>query len=240
MKQRQNEKGNVLFLILIAVALFAALSYAVTQSSRSGGDSGRETNILNSAQLSQYPNSIRTAVLRQSIEGTDVTSVRFNPPADFANLDSTNIGVFHPDGGGAVFQNAPTDMMASGGGNTTGAWAYNMDFEVPNIGVSAAGSAGNEMIAFLPGVSEAICRRINDEAGIPETGAGALPSTADLSATYALNMDDDGTTDYSITGNVTLTATSTPTTALDGQPFGCFENVAASGVFVYYHVINER
>lgn len=242
MKTKQTQKGNVLFLILIAVALFAALSYAVTQSSRSGGDSGRETNILNSAQLAQYPNQIRTAVLRMIIDGRDITEVRFNAPADFDDLgtDEEGRGVFHPEGGGAVFQNAPADFMASGGGNVDGEWFYNMDMEVTDIGSSAAGAAGNELIAFLPGITEAICRRINDEAGIEETSAGELPATADLSATYELNMVDDGTTDYSITGNVTLVATTTPTTALEGHPFGCFENVADSNVFVYYHVLNER
>jgi len=240
MKQKQTQKGNVLFLILIAVALFAALSYAVTQSSRSGGDSGRETNILNSAQLAQYPNQIRTAVLRMIIDGRDITDVRFNAPADFDDLGTNEEarGVFHPEGGGAVFQNAPADFMRSGGVNTDGEWTYNMDFEVPEIGVSATGAGGNDLIAFLPGVTEAVCQRINAEAGISANVSDAPPTTADLSATYDLNMVDDGTTDYSITGNVTLTAT--PANSLDGHPFGCFENVADSNTFVYYHVLNER
>lgn len=237
-KLNTNERGNVLFLILIAVALFAALSYAVTQSSRSGGDSGRETSILNSAQLSQYPNSVRTAVLRQVIDGIPVTSVDFNTPTDFGNISNTGFGnrtgVFHPEGGGAVFQDAPGDMMADG---IDGTWYYNMEHEVEEIGLSVGGSGGNDLIAFLPGVSEAVCQRINVEAGVKPNISDAPPVTADLSASYVIQqVNADGSTPYAITGNVQLESG----TDLVGKPFGCFENVADSNVFVYYHVINER
>ena len=79
--QKNLERGNVLFLILIAVALFAALSYAVTQSSRSGGgDATDETNAVNAASITQYPTGVRTAILRMTIDGTDVTTIEFNDP----------------------------------------------------------------------------------------------------------------------------------------------------------------
>ena len=145
-KINNSEKGNVLFLILIAVALFAALSYAVTQSTRSGsGSTSRETSLLNSASLTQYPAVLRTSVARMGLNGVGVESLEFNPPADFATLTSNNVGVFHPEGGGGVYQKAPSEVMVDG---NLGTWYYNAEWTIPQIGVDTVGT-GNDVIAFL-------------------------------------------------------------------------------------------
>jgi len=225
-----NEKGNVLFLILIAVALFAALSYAVTQSTQSGGgDAGSETSLVNSAQLTQYPASVRTSVVRMIIGGTDVSQLEFNPSSDFD--DCTNSGrvcVFHPSGGGATSTEAPGSVMADGG---SGTWFFNGAFEIVNIGISSASSfAGNEVMAFLPGITQSVCSRINDELGI----SGIPAVGTNISATYRTLKDDSNT--FS-TSEVILG--SGGTAALSGQPFGCFQN-DTSGEFVYYHVLVQQ
>lgn len=236
MKTKYTQKGNVLFLILIAVALFAALSYAVTQSSRSGGDAGRETNILNSAQLTQYPNQIRTAMIRMIIEGTPVTSLEFNAPSDFGTLTNPARGVFHPTGGGAVYQRVPGEMMANG---NPGTWTFNMEFEVPQIGLSdgATSLAGNDVIAFIAGLNQDVCTRLNIEAeisGIPVIGADLSGTSA---GDYGANMTNGY--DVSTARGVELDNANDDFT---GKPYGCFENGtgAGDGIFVYYHVLYER
>lgn len=235
MKQdRINESGNVLFLILIAVALFAALSYAVTQSTRGGGDANSETSLISSAQLTQYPASIRTAVVRMIIAGADVSNLEFNGPPAFANLGSNAVGVFHPQGGGATFSNAPGEMMADG---NPGVWVFNMENEIHFLGTSGA-VAGTpetgtvELIAFLPNVTQTLCTKVNEELGI-----AGIPTETGVDMTYDF-VNTNGSTPPTICNGGCDDTIGEDVAALDAQPFGCFEQPA--NTYNYYHVLVER
>lgn len=228
---RNGERGNVLFLILIAVALFAALSYAVTSSTRSGSNDGSsETNLISSAQITQFPAGVSNTIVRMVIAGTSVDEIRFNKPSEFANLDTPSIGVFHPSGGGAIYIAAPADIMVSG---AAGDWTFNAGMEIPDIGTNGVG--GNDIIAYLVGIKQAICKKINQEHGLGTT----IPVlNANRSADYITQMSDDGTTDY-VFPTTDMPDIDDGAGTFEGQPFGCFQN-AGGGDYVYYHVIVER
>jgi len=228
----RKQDGNVLFLILIAVALFAALSYAVTSSTRSGGgNASSETTLISSAQITQYPASISTAVIRMIISGISVNELRFNRTgSEFDDLDSFDIGVFHPSGGNATYITAPADIME---GSSAGDWIFNGELEVPDIGLSGAG--GNDITAFLVGLRQSVCAKINEEYGIGKT----IPVLdANRSAEYTTRMYDDGSADYSLP-TIDVPDIDDGSGAFDGQPFGCFQNIIG-GDYVYYHVVLER
>ena len=227
-----NQSGNVLFLILIAVALFAALSYAVTQSTRSGGGStSNETAGINAAQTTQYPASVRTAVVRMIISGVDATNLEFNPASAFGTLTSPEFGVFHPNGGGATHVQAPAVIMADG---NPGEWFFNPEFEIVNIGTSVGtDDAGNDYIAFLPGITESICTRINSDLGV---SGNTTISSAPAATRYTTNM----VTGYTPPGDEFVLGTGS-SDGLAGQPFGCFTNDVPNPVeHVYYHMILEQ
>lgn len=111
-----NQKGNVLFLILIAVALFAALSYAVTRSTSGGGNANSEKLNLDVSQVLQYGATIKTAILRMRLNGVADTQLSFVNSSGVenytnANCTTTSCQIFHLDGGGVTWQEAPTSII---------------------------------------------------------------------------------------------------------------------------------
>jgi len=247
--KRIGERGNVLFLILIAVALFAALSYAVTQSSRSGGgDASRETSRIGSAQLTQYPAGVRTSLIRMIVGGADTTMLEFNPPNEFTNCTGAgdapatfDLCVFHPQGGGATYVQAPGELMASG---AAGTWLFSGDNEILNIGTNSGGAASSpasaDLIAYLPGIANGICAQINDELGIGTSNAETgiiFASVNQMVSTDNTNPDASNEVEDAIDGDGGVIGDVAGSVSLAGQPFGCFTQ---GGQNVYYHVLIER
>jgi hypothetical protein len=230
---RDGEQGNVLFLILIAVALFAALSYAVTQSSRSGGgNANEETNLVNSSQLTQYPAGVRTSIVRMIVSnGVNPQDLMFNVPSDMAACTPVGECVFSAatGGGGATYVQAPAEVMASG---SMGTWHFNGELEIEEIGsADAVDFDGNEIIAFLPGIKSDLCTKLNTKYGI----TGDTNTSSDLSASYTVDMLNT----YVPAVEDAVLGTATGAAGLKGQPFGCFTNNGTT-TYVYYHVLIER
>jgi hypothetical protein len=192
--------------------------------------------------MTQYPTALRTAIIRQVLGGVAIESVLFNAPGSFGA--STNLEVFHPSGGGATYQQAPADLSA--GGNSTLTWTYNAEFDVPGVGIDGAG--GNDVIAFLPGVSAGICRQVNEELGLqattpPCTAGAGMPSGVPMvaNATTAL-VNTNMVTGYTFptTDRPDLTGPAGCPTVFNRQASGCFAENTPSTRFTFYSVLLER
>lgn len=236
----KSESGNVLFLILIAVALFAALSYVVTQSTRSGGGSTeREQNILSSASMTQYPTALRTALIRMILSGTAIENVAFDVPGStgFNGVSVKQRLIFGNQGGGAVYQEASANLMTS---NANAPWVYSASFEVPGIGQEGAG--GNDVIAFLPDISAGVCKQANTELGINTAACstmvnGVPKTTIALTSITAAAAQMDNAYVFPTTDVTDITAAGC-TTGFQRQASGCF--VTSNDKYVFYSVLLER
>jgi hypothetical protein len=209
---RTSERGNALFLILIAVVLFAALSYAITQSNRSSGNASNETNLIASSTVTQYPAAIRTGITRMMLRGAGVSDLLFNPPSAYVG---TTYEVFHPSGGGVVYQNVDPNTVESvipTGTNATQNWYFPKAKVVTDIGTTTG-----DVVAILTRVKTGICNQINQQL----TGSTTIPAS--------------GMTEANL---VASPGTALSGAGIDGQPFLCVSTTDQGNA--YYHVLVEQ
>ncbi len=173
-KHRSGQSGNVLFLILIAVALFAALSYAVTQSSRSGGEGiAKDKAKLYAAQFVQYGTSLEQAIMRMRLakvpeHGFDMASSVTHLSAANATCTTNLCKLFHIEGGGIspdfLDDKAFDKSLPSASG---GVYRRNI---FRTISVVDVGSDLDELVLIIHGLDKTVCTLINKSLGIQDGG----------------------------------------------------------------------
>ena len=139
-----KQAGNALFLILIAVALFAALSYAVTQSGRGGGSIDREKISLLTAEFTQWVSEVTFEIQRMSVlDNVSEDGFDFNSPGHGwveSCSDSSVCALFEQSSGGRVKNLSINDpLFWRVGGGCSG---------VPTYGIGPGSSALVRMIRF--------------------------------------------------------------------------------------------
>ncbi len=188
--------GNVLFLILIAVALFAALSYAVTSSTRNSNTniSEDEANLQASAILN-YTSALRAAILRMQISNgcqddqfnfsnalykfnndTLATEVNANSPSD------GRCDVFSPQGGNlSPLILSPKAWGASNPAANAirpGHGRVNIS-QILNVGTDdVAGTVtANDILIGFSYINKDVCLKINDMMDVENPSGDAPPDT---------------------------------------------------------------
>ncbi|MEM6781283.1 MAG: hypothetical protein AAF569_05420 [Pseudomonadota bacterium] len=185
------ESGNVIFLILIAVALFAALSFAVTESTRTTpGDTMSETRNLDLSQLTQYVSMINLGMTRLQSRGFTTDQITFCNGGTTCdnNLASQGVDIcrtgenclFAGEGGGVIFQELPRDLAAD---QAPGPLVF-VFTESAGSGLPATIRA-EQNSADTHWITRDACLKFNEELGVNLT-AGSLNVRPDYESAYCV------------------------------------------------------
>lgn len=235
----RSVRGNILFLILLAVVLFAALAYAVTSSMRGGGKSVSDEDLqLQLSALENHANLIRTALQRMMLVGDyeaweiDYSKTGFSNSTLNGTCTTNACKLHHVDGGAITGYVLPAKYLA----NATAcpgvaSWAGKYWFR--NIAVKGVGiETKADLVLLYPGVSQELCRAANAKYGVTNPASG---SPIDGEGSF----DDYGGTE---TAEATLDmplSVGDIETSINGQPVFCTQGGANACPYLRF-VLIER
>jgi len=220
---KNNQSGNMLIYILGAIALIGVLIILVRGSSLPGGGIDNEAMTIKVTEIQQYGNELERAVRYILQDGYSESDLRFAHPnhsSAYGDItDEPTRQVFTREGGGATWRDNDVDIQVID---------TNWNFNGATI-INEIGSTRNDLVAWLPNVTQDFCLSINDKIGI-ENPADAPPQNSG-------NMDISNLFDGNFTAAQTVSATE-----INGFSDGCLEGNGspAAGTYHYYRVLLAR
>jgi hypothetical protein len=212
-----GQRGHALWLVLIAVMLFAALAYVISRSDKMAAD--EEKLLMASAQVMQFPAAIRTAMARLA-----AADIAFED-MDFSELGTSHRSIFYSGGGGVAYQKPPYLVGSQNEWRFKTKSRDNTGWFIAGIGTD--GADGKDIFAYITDVPVALCEELNRSIGLSpepkiEAAAVNLAVPGDAAATAGYNA-------WTFSAHARERRSETP-------PAACVRN-GMDGELVYYHVL---
>lgn len=239
-----SERGNILFLILLAVVLFAALSYAVTSSMRGGGnDASQEVLKTEVSKIEQFGMQIRTALQRMTMIGgyklwqIDYSKTNYSFSTANPNCTGSTCKLHDTNGGAVEGYLIPAKYITDSATCSSGpAWGGKYSFinqTIKGIGIETQ----RDLVLAYGGVTRELCKAINDANGIAQSGL-VPPLEQYLSQNY---LDYTGNLSAEITLTDTQARLGDQATAIAGKQMFCLrESGTNAGCNRLYFILVER
>ena len=173
---KKTEQGNVFFYILLAVALFAALSYAVSRNNTGSTDIFTEEQAKLAAQeIIEYGNNVANAVQKLRLRGVQDHEFDFSNnvfkltngtlfPLVNATCTSNTCKLFSVNGGNIEAQYAPEvsqiSNLPNGIGSTPGQGNFRSNY------IEGIGSSEPDLNFEVTYVNRKVCIKINEILGV--------------------------------------------------------------------------
>jgi hypothetical protein len=226
-RSQEGEQGNILFMILMAIVLLAALTFAIEQgSSQQSGALSKQTSDNQINQMIIYASALGGALQQMATNGENTAALYNNlsllqpGQAGFETAPS-NLKLYHPLGGGITYQaqSAPTNAVATG---------YNINPNAIITGVGCSSGTGC-IVTTVPATGHIVfgatissvsyCEQINNILnGTSLTTVPPVMTTADFNLLFPATPPS--------TTTVTIGADCTPSCA--NIPRLCVSNTGAT------------
>lgn len=158
---RKKERGNALIYVLLAVALFAALTFMLSRGGEEGDSTlSDEKAELYATQLISYAAQAKSAVDQMLFSGSYIDDLSFVSPSDSGTFESgSNIHkVYHPEGGGLSLASLPGAVVSQNISDPAAGW-YMGSFN----NVDWTDSSSNDVILVAYQISSSVCAKINEK-----------------------------------------------------------------------------
>lgn len=229
-----HEAGGIIIWIMVMVTLFAALSYAVSQGTRTGGTQlNNEQAALATTAILDYANGIKRVVQELQINGCADTEISFENAlvSGYSNANApidNSCHIFHPNGGGLQYVAMEEDFFdrSHSAAPEYGDWVIPDDVRVQDI----HDNNQSEMLLTLPYIERRICLDINDKVNVTNPSDEA---PAENGFVYT-SMKFQG----SYTNNSHVIGDNGGAVFLSGQPIACY--LDDNGFYSFYQVLIPR